>query len=92
MFVTAIYANLTAFAYFPVNFANRPIFYRERDSGMYRCSAWTLAQVCEISSKFRRIFDENVQASADFPVIAFGTILFAAPLYWVSGLQADAGK
>ncbi|PRP78405.1 hypothetical protein PROFUN_13709, partial [Planoprotostelium fungivorum] len=44
MFVTAIYANLTAFSYFPINFANRPIFYRERDSGMYRVTAWTFAQ------------------------------------------------
>eukprot|EP01117_Protostelium_nocturnum_P006613 TRINITY_DN237_c1_g1_i1.p1 TRINITY_DN237_c1_g1~~TRINITY_DN237_c1_g1_i1.p1 ORF type:complete len:1431 (+),score=551.25 TRINITY_DN237_c1_g1_i1:149-4441(+) len=75
MFVTAIYANLTAFAYFPVNFANRPVFYRERDSGMYRTTAWQLAQTV-----------------TDFPIIAFGTILFATPLYWITGLDADAAK
>jgi len=43
LFFSAVFANLTAFAYIPKQYIIRPIFYRERSDGMYRVLAFGIS-------------------------------------------------
>jgi len=43
LFFSAVFANLTAFAYIPKQYLIRPIFYRERADGMYRVLAFGIS-------------------------------------------------
>lgn len=45
LFFSSLYADLTAFAYLPMVFFQRPIFYRERSERMYRTATYALGYV-----------------------------------------------
>ena len=45
LFFSSLYADLTAFAYLPMVFFQRPIFYRERAERMYRTATYALGYV-----------------------------------------------
>lgn len=45
LFFSSLYASLTAFAYLPMVFIQRPIFYRERSERMYRTATYAIGYI-----------------------------------------------